>query len=124
MKMGKLAFSILLSFAVILPTVTTETKVSADVIKEIDGFEDGTIQGWGPRIGSENVTLAGTVGARSGIDGMLVAGRTKTFQGASKDVTNVFELGKDYTIRAWVKLTAEQWVIQRRNLLLCRNSSE
>jgi len=105
-KLGIAALGIVLAAAVIVPPSGALPVASADTVKLTSTFEDGTLQGWGPRIGSETVTLAGTAGARSGTEGMLVANRTAAYQGASKDVLSEFSLGTSYTVTGYVKLTS------------------
>ncbi|PWV97900.1 GH35 family endo-1,4-beta-xylanase [Paenibacillus cellulosilyticus] len=105
-KLGIAALGVVLAAAVIVPPSSTLPVAHADTVKLTSTFEDGTLQGWAPRIGSESVTLAGTAGARSGSQGMLVANRTATYQGASKDVLSQFTLGTSYTVTGYVKLTS------------------
>lgn len=69
----------------------------------LDDFEDGTTQGWGPRIGTESVTI-GPEAAHGGISGLKVGGRTVNYSGASKDVTSYVRVGATYTFTAWLKL--------------------
>ncbi|GMK38649.1 hypothetical protein PCCS19_17030 [Paenibacillus sp. CCS19] len=100
------ALGVVLTAAVAVPPGGSLPVASADTVKLTSTFEDGTLQGWGPRLGSESVTLAGTAGAHAGTQGMLVANRTATYHGASKDVLSQFVLGTSYTVRGWVKLTS------------------
>ncbi|GFN30825.1 endo-1,4-beta-xylanas [Paenibacillus curdlanolyticus] len=103
-KLGMIVLSALIAFAIIVPPKSVTPVASADTVQVSNGFEDGTLQGWGPRIGTETVTVVGAAGARTGTKGMFVEGRTETYHGASRDLTPLLNLGINYTIRGWVKL--------------------
>ncbi|WP_174818612.1 endo-1,4-beta-xylanase [Paenibacillus kobensis] len=103
-KLGMIALSALIALAIIVPPKSATPVASADTVKVTNGFEDGTLQGWGPRLGTETVTVVGAAGARTGSQGMFVDTRTQNYHGASKDLTSLLNLGINYTVRGWVKL--------------------
>ncbi len=70
-------------------------------------FEDGTAQGWGPRIGRETVTVT-NADAHSGNYSMLVTGRQAFYDGLAHDATGKLCNGSQYWIEAWVKLAPGQ----------------
>ncbi|XEC92632.1 endo-1,4-beta-xylanase [Paenibacillus tarimensis] len=72
-------------------------------IVSFNDFEDGTLQGWGPRIGAEAVSVV-TEQAYSGTHSMKIANRTASYTGASKDVTSLLTPGSTNVFSAWVKL--------------------
>ncbi|MFC5470838.1 endo-1,4-beta-xylanase [Cohnella suwonensis] len=70
-----------------------------------NGFEDATSQGWGARIGSENISVVTDV-AHGGTYSLKVANRTATYAGASKDVTESMRVGSTYRFSAWARLVS------------------
>lgn len=68
-------------------------------------FEDGTLQGWYGRGGSEVLTVS-PIAAHTGSYGMQVTGRTQGWNGPQLDVTPIMETGKTYHLSAWIKLPA------------------
>ncbi|QYR20237.1 endo-1,4-beta-xylanase [Paenibacillus sp. sptzw28] len=68
-------------------------------------FEDGTVQGWYGRGGSEILTAAAPA-AHTGAYGLQVEGRTQGWHGPQLDVTPIMEAGKTYSISAWLRLSA------------------
>ncbi|MBW5445731.1 1,4-beta-xylanase [Cohnella sp. CFH 77786] len=69
-------------------------------------FEDGTTQGWQPRIGPESVTVTADA-AHGGTHSLKVANRDGAFyMGASKDVTGLLNVGSTYRFTAWAKLVS------------------
>ncbi|NUP76131.1 MAG: hypothetical protein HOV96_01105, partial [Nonomuraea sp.] len=88
--------------AVLLCLVPMAPAAAADLTYD---FEDGTTQGWGPRGDGVGVTVSADA-ARSGAAGLLVAGRTATWHGAS--LLAPFEKGVGYGVSAYVRLAAGQ----------------
>ncbi|MGN7357206.1 endo-1,4-beta-xylanase [Paenibacillus sp. SAF-054] len=76
--------------------------VPASISKD---FEDGTLQGWYGRGGSEILTVS-PIAAHTGSYGMQVTGRTQGWNGPQLDVTPIMEKGKTYQLSAWIKLPA------------------
>jgi endo-1,4-beta-xylanase len=70
-------------------------------------FEDGTAQGWTPRIGSESVTVT-TADAHSGTHSLLTTNRTAAFFGTAQNMLGKVTKGKQYNFSVWVKLAPGQ----------------
>jgi len=70
-------------------------------------FEDGTTQGWRPRIGRETV-VATTADAHSGSFSLLTTGRQQPFDGPSINAAGKLCNGSRYTISLWAKLAPGQ----------------
>jgi endo-1,4-beta-xylanase len=68
-------------------------------------FENGTVQGWYGRGGSEILTVTASA-AHSGANGLQVEGRTQGWNGPQLDVTPIMEAGKTYELSAWLRLPA------------------
>ncbi|HEU5469553.1 MAG TPA: endo-1,4-beta-xylanase [Actinophytocola sp.] len=68
-----------------------------------DDFEDGTAQGWVPRIGPEVLT-ATTADAHSGTHSLLTTGRASAFYGPARNLLGRVTKGKRYDFSVWVKL--------------------
>lgn len=66
-------------------------------------FEDGSPDGWVPRIGDEVLTVT-TADAHSGTHSLLTTNRTHPFTGPAFDVTNVMFNGSQYDVSVWVKM--------------------
>jgi endo-1,4-beta-xylanase len=66
-------------------------------------FDDGTTQGWKPRIGDETLTVT-SADSHSAPNSLLTTGRTAAFRGPAFDVTNLMFNGSRYKISMWVKL--------------------
>ena len=66
-------------------------------------FDDGTAQGWRPRIGDETLSVTGA-DSHSAPNSLLTTGRTTAFRGPAIDVTNVMFNGSRYKVSLWVKL--------------------
>lgn len=69
-------------------------------------FEDGTLQGWLPRIGHEELTVSAAE-AYSGSKSMLVEGRSRTFHGPALELKNHLQKNKEYELKAYVRLKEE-----------------
>lgn len=68
------------------------------------GWEDGTLQGFGP---FGNVTLTNsTAVARTGSRSLLTTGRTATFNGPSINLTGKLVPGATYQVTGWARLPA------------------
>ncbi|MFD2379517.1 endo-1,4-beta-xylanase [Paenibacillus xanthanilyticus] len=70
-------------------------------------FEDGTVQGWRGRGGSEVLT-AEAAAAHSGAYGLSVTGRTQGWHGPTLDLQTLMQVGATYALSAWVRLPAGQ----------------
>lgn len=66
-------------------------------------FEDGTVQGWFGRGGSEVLT-ATAAAAHSGSYSLQVEGRTEGWNGPMLDMTPIMAAGKTYALSAWLRL--------------------
>lgn len=66
-------------------------------------FEDGTTQGWGPRIGREQVTVT-TADRHSGSYSLLTTGRQQPYDGPSLNILGRMTRGARYHVSVWVKL--------------------
>ncbi|GIQ70630.1 1,4-beta-xylanase [Xylanibacillus composti] len=70
-------------------------------------FEDGELQGWGPRGGGVAVEAV-TETAQSGTYSLKVTGRTADWQGVSIDLKDVLKKGAKYQISGYVKLVEDE----------------
>ncbi len=66
-------------------------------------FEDGTADGWKPRIGDEILSVT-TADAHTGNYSLLTMGRQHTYEGPSIDATNKMFNGSQYQVTVWAKL--------------------
>jgi endo-1,4-beta-xylanase len=66
-------------------------------------FEDGTRQGWGPRIGDEVLTVT-TADAHGGSFSLLTTGRTSAFRGPSINAAGKLCNGSQYRVSVWARL--------------------
>jgi endo-1,4-beta-xylanase len=66
-------------------------------------FEDGTTQGWGPRIGGETVAVT-NADQHGGSYSLLTTGRQNTYDGPSLNILNKLTKGAKYHVSVWVKL--------------------
>ncbi|WP_052423311.1 endo-1,4-beta-xylanase [Nonomuraea candida] len=85
-----------------LVTPGLPARAAADLVYD---FEDGTTQGWGPRGDGVSVTVSAEA-ARTGTGGLLTAGRTATWHGASLPAP--FARGLGYTVTAYARLAPGQ----------------
>ena len=76
-------------------------------------FEDGTAQGWQPRIGREQVTVT-TEDKHGGTYALKVTGRQQPYDGAKINVLGKMHPGSTYTISVWVKLVPGEQPAQMR----------
>ena len=76
-------------------------------------FEDGTAQGWQPRIGHEQVTVT-TEDKHGGTYALKVTGRQQPYDGAKINVLGKMHPGSTYTISVWVKLVPGEQPAQMR----------
>ncbi|WP_372662530.1 endo-1,4-beta-xylanase [Cohnella sp.] len=97
----------------------SESAATQIAVKEADGepaavrsagriatdFEDGTVQGWIGRGGTEVLTAAAEA-VHSGKYGLQVTGRKESWNGPQLDVTPLMEKGTTYMLTAWLKLPA------------------
>ncbi|CAI6076603.1 Endo-1,4-beta-xylanase A [Paenibacillus sp. JJ-100] len=67
-------------------------------------FEDGTLQGWLPRIGSEKLTVSQQA-AHQGTYSMLVTNRERSFHGPMLPMKGLLKQNTTYNISVYVKLT-------------------
>src|SRR5256885_8657735 len=70
-------------------------------------FEDGTAQGWAPRIGRETVSVS-TDAAHSGTHSLLTTGRAAAFDGPARNLLGRITKGKKYSFSVWVRLAPGQ----------------
>ncbi len=70
-------------------------------------FDDGTTQGWRPRIGDETLSVT-TADFHSAPNSLLTTGRTTAFRGPAIDVTNIMFNGSRYKVSLWAKLAPGQ----------------
>jgi endo-1,4-beta-xylanase len=66
-------------------------------------FDDGTTEGWKPRIGDETLTVT-PADSHSAPNSLLTTGRTTAFRGPAFDVTNIMFNGSRYKVSLWAKL--------------------
>ncbi|MFD1956465.1 endo-1,4-beta-xylanase [Paenibacillus thailandensis] len=98
--------SLLLALVLVLTTVTVgprETKAEPEPAAVTSDFEDGTVQGWFGRGGTEALTATADA-AHSGAYGLQVDGRTQGWHGPMLDVTQAMPSGKTYALSSWVRL--------------------
>jgi endo-1,4-beta-xylanase len=76
-------------------------------------FESGTTQGWGPRIGSEVVSVT-SADAHTGRFSLLTTNRTAFFFGPALNLLGRMSKGKTYTFSVWLKLTPGEAPTQLR----------
>ena len=76
-------------------------------------FDDGTTQGWRPRIGDETLTVT-AADAHSAPNSLLTTGRTTAFRGPAIDVTNIMFNGSRYKVSLWAKLAPGEQPAQLR----------
>ncbi|MCP1184540.1 endo-1,4-beta-xylanase [Paenibacillus sp. 1781tsa1] len=69
-------------------------------------FEDGTLQGWTARIGTENLTVTEKE-AHEGKSSMLVTNRERSYHGPMFSMKELLQRNQLYVITAYVKLTQE-----------------
>ena len=67
------------------------------------GFESGTTEGWGPRIGRESVTVT-SADAHSGTYSLLTTGRQAFFDGPAIDAGGKLCNGSRYQVSVWVRM--------------------
>ncbi|GGH46922.1 beta-xylanase [Paenibacillus silvae] len=67
-------------------------------------FEDGTLQGWVPRIGSEKLTVTQQA-AHQGTYSMLVTNRERSYYGPSLPMKGLLKPNTTYNISVYVRLT-------------------
>ncbi|MDR6717158.1 endo-1,4-beta-xylanase [Paenibacillus sp. 2003] len=85
---------------------------AAKAVTEVEGshlstnFEDGTLQGWTPRVGSENLTVTQQE-AHEGQSSMLVSNRDRSYHGPMLSMKDLLERNQEYEITAYVRLTQE-----------------
>ncbi|WP_434749954.1 endo-1,4-beta-xylanase [Paenibacillus amylolyticus] len=81
------------------------TAVSQPNLKVLNtDFEDGTLQGWLPRVGSESVTVSQQA-AHQGTRSMLVSNRQRSFHGPMLKMKSLLKPNSTYNISFYVKLT-------------------
>ncbi len=66
-------------------------------------FETGTTEGWGPRIGDENVAVT-SGDAHGGTYSLLTTSRTSAFRGPAINAAGKLCNGSRYVVSVWVKL--------------------
>ncbi|HEV2779989.1 MAG TPA: endo-1,4-beta-xylanase [Actinophytocola sp.] len=69
----------------------------------VSDFEDGTAQGFVPRIGPEVLTVT-TADAHTGTHSLLTTGRSDFFYGPARNLLGRVTKGKKYEFSVWVKL--------------------
>ncbi|MGF6352364.1 endo-1,4-beta-xylanase [Paenibacillus sp. 4624] len=67
-------------------------------------FEDGTLQGWLPRVGSESLTVSQQA-AHQGTRSMLVSNRQRSFHGPMLKMKSLLKPNSTYNISFYVRLT-------------------
>jgi endo-1,4-beta-xylanase len=77
------------------------------------GFEDGTTDGWTPRIGNEVLTVVSGI-AHSGNYSLEVSNRTAPYDGAKISVANKMYNGSQYQVTVWAMLTPGESPTQLR----------
>ncbi|TYP76828.1 endo-1,4-beta-xylanase [Paenibacillus methanolicus] len=117
MKKGwKRGLSLMLATALMLTSVSVgiiakQTKAEAveatPALRVATDFEDGTVQSWSGRGGSEVLT-AEAAAAHSGAYGLSVTGRTEGWHGPTLDLKTYMQEGATYALSAWVRLPAGQ----------------
>ena len=76
-------------------------------------FDDGTTQGWKPRIGDETLTVS-PADSHSAPNSLLTTGRTTAFRGPAIDVSNIMFNGSRYKVSLWAKLAPGEQPAQLR----------
>jgi endo-1,4-beta-xylanase len=71
-------------------------------------FEDGTVQGWGPRGTGSVVVTPVTDDAHTGSFSLETTGRTATWNGPSRNALGKMHPGSRYRISVWIKLLPGQ----------------
>ncbi|WP_310549717.1 endo-1,4-beta-xylanase [Paenibacillus glufosinatiresistens] len=66
-------------------------------------YEDGTLQGWASRTGTEKVAVVADT-AQSGSRSLLITERPQSYAGPALDLTDRVHAGSKYRISAWAKL--------------------
>ncbi|MFB9327734.1 endo-1,4-beta-xylanase [Paenibacillus aurantiacus] len=117
MKKGwKGGLSLMLATALMLTSVSVgilakQTRAEAveatPALRIATDFEDGTVQGWSGRGGSEILT-AEVAAAHSGAYGLSVTGRTQGWHGPTLDLKTYMQEGATYDLSGWVRLPAGQ----------------
>jgi len=76
-------------------------------------FEDGTAEGWRPRIGRETLTVT-SADAHSGSFSLLTTGRKAAFDGPAINAAGKLCNGSRYNVSVWAKLAPGQQPAQLR----------
>lgn len=96
-----LVAALALVLAGVLAALRAQPAAAATVTVLSADFESG-VAGWAGR-GAAAVAVDGTDNPR-GTQSLRVTGRTASWNGATRDVTALFEPGTTYTVSAWVRL--------------------
>jgi endo-1,4-beta-xylanase len=81
----------------------TISLLSVDQSGVASDFEDNTTQGWGPRIGTEVLTVT-SADAHSGTYSLLTTNRAQPYSGPSLNILGKMHKGSRYNVSVWVKL--------------------
>ncbi|MBU9712965.1 endo-1,4-beta-xylanase [Evansella tamaricis] len=88
-----------------------ETPASTESIQT--NFEDGTSEGWSPRIGEEALNVTDT-DSKEGSYSLLTENRANPYSGPALEITNYMVRGGSYELSVWVKLAPEQQASEMR----------
>lgn len=67
------------------------------------GFEDGAGTGWFNFGGPSKISVTNET-SHTGVNSVLITGRTETWQGVAQDLISVMRPGFTYEVSAWIKL--------------------
>ncbi|GIJ47131.1 hypothetical protein Val02_40170 [Virgisporangium aliadipatigenens] len=82
-----------------------DAAAAADPIVVVDDtFEDGTVQGWTPR--ADETVAHSTAVAHAGTGSLVVTGRTRTWEGPTRNLLDTMRAGTRYTFGVYVRLAA------------------
>jgi endo-1,4-beta-xylanase len=103
------AIALLCSAFILLPTdmmqAEDEDFERGDVAEQafMTDFEDGSLQGWEPRIGEEQLSVT-QEDAHSGAYSLLTEGRANSYSGPAVNVTDYLQENNQYAISGWLKM--------------------
>jgi endo-1,4-beta-xylanase len=89
---------------VVISAVTQPAHADSAVTDATSDFEDGTVQGWGPR--NTEVLANSTTVAHGGTHSLSITGRTAAWNGPSLSLLGTMVEGTQYTLSVWVQLAA------------------
>ncbi|MBD2867052.1 endo-1,4-beta-xylanase [Paenibacillus arenilitoris] len=98
--------SFILAGILVMTSVTIAPyAANADESSLSSDFEDGTVQGWSGRGGTETLSVAEDI-ANTGSRSLKVEGRTSGWHGPQLSLSSYMQTGQNYALSAWVRLPA------------------